>query len=415
MTPAKRWLTFGLALLGLGFASTSAYVHYRLLTDPTYVSPCDINATFNCSQVYMSRFGSVKGVSVALGGVAWFALVALISGLSRPAQATAEVNEATSAYLFALATIGLAVILYLGYASFFILKTACILCLGTYVSVIGIFIVSGLSTSMSMMRLPMRLLSDVRKPRVLLGAVVYLAISATVFAVFPMEARQATVPQAPSSDLQKQFETAWAAQPRVDLGIPAGGAKIVLVKFNDWLCPGCKGFEVAYKPILDKYAKSNPGAIKYVRKDWPWSKSCNFNITQTFPGHEASCEAAAAVRMAADQGKGEQMGDWLFENQERIFELDRQGGSAGPNTVKSQVATMLGITDFDKAYAAKLPDLKRDIADGGVLQVHSTPTYFLNGVRLTDTNTSSNLPPEYLELAIQIELKKVAGGRGGGQ
>ena len=55
------------ALIGLGFATASTWVHYKVLTDPTYASPCDINAAFNCTQVYLSRFGSVGGVPVALG------------------------------------------------------------------------------------------------------------------------------------------------------------------------------------------------------------------------------------------------------------------------------------------------------------------------------------------------------------
>ena len=119
-------------------------MHYRLLTDPTYISPCDINATFNCTQVYLSRFGSVRGVPVALGGrdLVWR------SWRSSPGFARAGGEGASDVpagrYLFALATIGLAVILYLGYASFVVLKTGCVLCMGTYVCVIGIFVTAGL-------------------------------------------------------------------------------------------------------------------------------------------------------------------------------------------------------------------------------------------------------------------------------
>ena len=38
------WLA-ALALLGLGFASASTWVHYRILNDPTYASFCDVNST----------------------------------------------------------------------------------------------------------------------------------------------------------------------------------------------------------------------------------------------------------------------------------------------------------------------------------------------------------------------------------
>ena len=42
------------AALGLGAASASSYVHYHLLTDPSYSSFCDVNATVNCTQAYLS-------------------------------------------------------------------------------------------------------------------------------------------------------------------------------------------------------------------------------------------------------------------------------------------------------------------------------------------------------------------------
>ena len=132
MTPRARWLILGFALLGLAFAGASAWVHYKLIVDPTYVSPCDINATFNCTQVYLSRYGSLFGVPVALGGVFWFGLVALIAGLSAPRPG---VGAPTASYVFALSIVGLAAVLYLGYASFVQLKTGCVLCIGTYVSV----------------------------------------------------------------------------------------------------------------------------------------------------------------------------------------------------------------------------------------------------------------------------------------
>ena len=105
------------ALVGLGASVAAAYVHYRLLRDPTYISFCDVNATFSCTQVYTSRFGTVRGVPVAVFGAIWFAFAALLSiaGLTaRPA-----VRESVPGYLFAGSTLALAVVLYLGYASFF--------------------------------------------------------------------------------------------------------------------------------------------------------------------------------------------------------------------------------------------------------------------------------------------------------
>ena len=118
-------LLFG--LLGLGASTAAAYVHYKLLSDIGYVSPCDINATWNCSQVYESQYGAFWGVPVAVGGVIWTAAVTLLAlaGLlagNRGPRGT-ELAARISGYVFALAVPGLAVVLYLAYASVFVLKS----------------------------------------------------------------------------------------------------------------------------------------------------------------------------------------------------------------------------------------------------------------------------------------------------
>ena len=397
-TKARAWI-LGLALLGLGLAAASSWVHYKLLTDASYTSPCDLNATFSCSTVYMSRFGSFAGVPVALGGVIWFGLVALIAGFAKPGQASA----AAGGYIFGLATIGLAVILYLGYASFFILKTGCVLCMGTYAAVLGIFVIAGATGSVSMTKLPLQLLSDLRaivaRPATMMAAVLFLVGTASLVAFFPKEgvpppppaptAQAGTVP----ADIKEKFAAVWNTLPKVDLGIPPAGAKVVIVKFNDYECGACRIAHEWYKPVLDRFEKAAPGSIKYVVKDWPWDTSCNFNAGRTIPGHEAACLAAGAARMARDRNKFSEMEAWLFAN---------QGTTA--QKVRDAAKTILGITDFDREYAQKLPDIRRDISDGGALKVASTPTFFINGIRIpTEQGT---LPPEYFELAIQIEMKK---------
>ena len=410
MTPRARWIVLTFALAGLAFASASAWVHYRVLTDPTYISPCDINAHFNCTQVYLSRFGSVWGVPVAIGGMIWFALVALLAGFDQPAATGKDTSSATGLYIFALATIGLATILYLGYASFVVLKTGCVLCMGTYVCVIGIFVTSGLQTTTGWAKLPGRLFSDLRaamaRPLFLTVAFLFIAGAASAVAFFPREGQVSAQSAAPASaDIKQQFTNAWWQQPRVDLGIPADGAKVVVVKFNDWLCPSCKYAHQFYQPIFDKLAKESPGAVKYVVKDWPWNSECNFNLQQSINGHQGSCAAAVAVRIARDKGKGDEMIEWLFANQQHLVETGMQSGAAAADEIQKHAQETLGITNWAAEYTKKLPEIRRDVADGGVLKVISTPTFFVNGVRAADGN-GNILPPEYFELALKLEIAK---------
>src|SRR5882672_4694052 len=141
MTKYARPLIVALALLALGASVAALYVHYRVIKDPTYSSFCDINESVSCEAVLESPYATVRGIPVAAGGVIWSALVLLIAARGmRRADPDASI---AAGYIFVLATVGLSAVLYLGYASFFIIGKVCPLCLTMYVAVIGVFIVSG--------------------------------------------------------------------------------------------------------------------------------------------------------------------------------------------------------------------------------------------------------------------------------
>jgi vitamin-K-epoxide reductase (warfarin-sensitive) len=405
MTSRTRWLVLTFAIIGLGFSIAASYVHYKLLTQPNYVSPCDINAKFNCSEVYLSRYGSFHSVPVALGGVIWFTAVALFAAMAGASDKNNGRERPGGAYVFVLATIGLAAILYFAYTSFFVLKTGCILCIGVYVSVLAIFIVSGTSTTTKVSTLPARLGRDIQHlvgdPLRLLVTLLFVVAAAGLVAYFPKEGyvppaqTSASTPSSssPSDNPQERFNEIWAQQPRVDLGIPTDGAKVVIVKFNDWQCPSCKASYYAYKPIIAKYQGTAPGMVKYVTKDYPLNPRCNFSVPQEV--HPAACAAAAAVRLAEEKGKHDDMVEWLFANQ----------GTLTQPLVEDQIKKMVGVTDVAKEYARVLPAIQRDAADGAALQIRFTPTFYVNGVK-AEAGEGSWLSPEYFDYAIQYELKK---------
>jgi uncharacterized membrane protein len=400
MSARSRWIILTLAVVGLGFASYSAFVHYKLLTDVTYQSPCDINATFSCSQVYLSPQGSVLGVPVALWGLLFFGLVGVIALSSTPVPDKTKVSTAPGgSYLFALSTIGLAVVLYLAYTSWMVLHHLCVLCLGTYAATIGIFIVSAMSSTVPVRSLPLRMFSDandaLKEPLVLALLAVVLGSVGLAAVSFPKEGSVLTSQAAAPGD---DFAAAWNRMPRTNLGIDPEGAKVLIVKFNDFQCPACGSTYSWYKPVLEQFAKTNPGEVRFVTKDWPWNSKCNVSMAPgSPPNHAGACEAAAAVRMARDQSpaKEVEMEEWLYGNQETMT----------ADTVKAAAEKILGVTDFAKQYAQKLPGIQKDVADGMALHIQSTPTLFINGVRID----RQLMPASFFELAIQLELNKPDG------
>jgi len=386
------------AVVGLGASVAAAYTHYHLLFDPTYRSFCDVSATISCTQVYASRFSTFRGVPVAVFGALGFIAATLLSIAGLVARQ--QVRESVPGYLFVLSTLSLAVVLYLGYASFVLLKAVCLLCLTTYAAVIGLFIVSGAATSFPMTTLPRRAARDARvvfaSPLALVVAVIFFAGAASTLAFFPREGvmasaepgAQATAAPAPTQDQRSEFERWYASQPRVPLIIPADGAKVLVVKFQDFQCPPCGQTYVQYKPIFAKYEAEHPGAVKVVYRDFPLNRECNDAVGQVI--HPAACDAAVAVRLAAEHNKRDVMEEWLYTHQP----------AQTPPSVRQAARDVGGIADFDAKYSSTMQSVKSDIGLARQLGVKSTPTFFINGVRI-----EGGLPPQYFDQAIAYELQ----------
>jgi uncharacterized membrane protein/protein-disulfide isomerase len=393
------------AAAGLGFAAASTWVHYRILNDPLYSSVCDVNATFSCTEAYTSRFGSIGGVPVALIGVLYFAFILLLIALCRRSPSA---RQNLAGYVFASATLGLAAVLYLAYASFFVLKTVCLLCVGTYVAMIALFLIAGAGDKESMTTLAGHALDDMRTlfktPAALTTALAFVAAAVVAVVLFPGDsisassgpstttaAAQAVPPAAPPPQSQiQQLEQYLAAQPRVPIIVGGTGASVTIIKFNDYQCPPCGQTFREYKPILAKLQQQHPGKIAFVTRDFPLDPECN----SLGGGHQAACEAAAAVRLAREKGKADAMEDWLFANQPSLT----------PDVVKKGVATVAGVTDFDARYPKTLELVRGDIGQGLQLGVKGTPTFFMNGLQMP------NLRGEFFEAAVQWELRRVAAG-----
>ena len=392
MSPIARKLAFVFAIGGLVVSVDAAYLHYRLLFDPLYTSFCDISATVSCTQVYASRFGTAFGVPVSVFGAIWFTAALLLVAGAEFGPKTLRDN--VPGYLFALSTIGLGVVLYLGYASFFILKTVCPLCLMTYAAVIGLYVVSGAAMNFPMTTLPRRAAADVRRwiasPLAITLTVLFFAGAASAIAFFPREAAvTAGAEPVASQEQRSELERFLASAPRVPLVVPAEGAKVLIVKFNDFQCPACGHSYLTYKPILAKYEAEHPGAVRVVLKDYPLNSQCNLDLTT--PMHPAACEAAVAVRLAKAHNREEAMEEWLYTHQPTMT----------PAAVRQAARDIGQITDFDAKYASTLELVKGDVALGHQLQVRSTPTFFINGVKV-----EGEWAPQYFDQAIAYELQR---------
>jgi protein-disulfide isomerase len=281
-----------------------------------------------------------------------------------------------------------------------VLNKVCLLCLTMYVAVTGIFIVSGAAAA-PVGSLPARVGQDLRglrsSPLALTLAAVWLVGSVSVVAFFPRElnttdtaAATEAVTAAPQESLTAdeiaQFESWLAQQPRVQIDVPADGAKVIVVKFNDYQCPACRQTYIAYKGLKERWERETQGQVRFVSLDYPLDTECN-----TGGIHGAACEAAAAVRMARAKNRAQAMEEWLFDNQARLTR----------DVVEEGVREVAQVTDFDDQYAKTLEAVRADAQLGQRLQITGTPTFFINGIRI-----GGGLRPAYFDAAIAYELKK---------
>jgi protein-disulfide isomerase len=269
------------------------------------------------------------------------------------------------------------------------------LCATTYVSVIGIFIVSGGATSFPMTTLPRRVPRDLRalisSPIALVLALLFVAGAGTVIASFPGEqaSHPAPAPLRTLNDQERaQVADWWDKQVTIDSPIPMNGAKVMIVIFSDFQCPHCRAAHDNYKPLVAKYA-GNP-QVKWVLKHFPLEGECNSFAPGG--GHSAACEAAAAVVLARQTGKAERMTDWLFQNQDTLT----------PSGVRAAAHDVGGVPDFNGSYADALKEVRADANLGGAIGVGSTPTIVLDNKKLP----AGTVDPAILDVLIDLELKR---------
>src|SRR5262249_45216315 len=151
---------------------------------------------------------------------------------------------------------------------------------------------------------------------------------------------------APTQDQQSEFYRWYSSQPRVPMVVSAEGAKVVVVKFNDFECPACGQSYLQYKPIFAKYDAERPGAVKLVLKDFPLNPACNDAVQQTV--HRSACEAGVAVRLAQGHNKRELMEEWLYTHQPAMT----------PPAVRQAAKEIGNVPDFDAKFASTIELVK---------------------------------------------------------
>lgn len=152
-------------------------------------------------------------------------------------------------------------------------------------------------------------------------------------------------------------------------------APVTVVEYSDFLCPFCRNLGLA----LSQFVPQADGRLAVYFKNYPLDKECNESLPRST--HPGSCQLARGAICAHLQGKFEAYHDRVFSEEglrdPGPEDVVRLAGEAGLNA-----AAMEGCLRDPETDAA----LDAQIAEAQRLQVHATPTVYINGKKLPRIN-----------------------------
>ncbi len=176
------------------------------------------------------------------------------------------------------------------------------------------------------------------------------------------------------------------------LGTP--GAPVVLVLFSDFQCPYCR--EEA-KMLRQHLLAAYPKQVRLYFKDYP--------LESIHPWAKAAAIAGRCVFRQSEAAFWEYH-DWVYEHQSELT----------PENLKQQVLAFAQGRNIDALQLSRCletrateSEVDASIAEGRSLQVHATPTLFVNGRRLA---SQVSWPQLKAIIDFEIEYQKTANNAG---
>jgi protein-disulfide isomerase len=174
-------------------------------------------------------------------------------------------------------------------------------------------------------------------------------------------------------------------------------APIKVVEYMDYQCPVCGAYANNSEPeIIKQFAGT--GKVRYEVKVYP--------VIELGRNSRESTDAAQASLCAAEQGKFWQMHSGLFQSQWQ----ENRGGFGKPR-IKQLAALVdgLDVTAFGTCLDSDKhrTQVQADTSEAQSRGVNSTPTFFVNNVRLSSGGlpTAATLRQEFSRIAPNVRFE----------
>ncbi|HMY18513.1 MAG TPA: thioredoxin domain-containing protein [Polyangium sp.] len=155
-------------------------------------------------------------------------------------------------------------------------------------------------------------------------------------------------------------------------------ALVTIVEFSDYACPYCNRAHATVEALLEEYR----GRVRLAAFENP------------LPFHTTAVPAAKWAFAAGEQGKYWEARDLLFGNQKK---LDDAGLAALAGTLGLDLERL----EKDRTGQSATDYVETGLKLGKTLGVQGTPTFFVNGVRMTGAQ-----PAESFRKTIEEELRR---------
>jgi protein-disulfide isomerase len=140
-------------------------------------------------------------------------------------------------------------------------------------------------------------------------------------------------------------------------------APITIVEFSDFQCPACaRGKDVAIK-LMNEY----PGRIRMAYKHFP------------LPIHAEAKAAGCAAIAAQEQGK-------FWEMRDILFQVQQEFGEGAFTSAAQSIGLDMALFEETVAGEACMTRVEQDLEEGRAAGVAATPTYLINGIKVTGAN-----------------------------
>lgn len=200
-----------------------------------------------------------------------------------------------------------------------------------------------------------------KKNNFVLWAIIAIVIIGSVFGIIKLASKS----QAPNSGSDTLALTISAINDNENIKGDKE-AKATLIEYSDFQCPACG----SYYPILKKVAEDMENQVRFAYRHFP------------LPQHKNAKLAAAVAEAAGKQGQFWEMHDLIFQNQSDWSEEKNAA------VIFAQYAQdlQLDLAKFKTDIASEeiKAKIENDYKSGVKAGVNSTPSFFLNGEKMTN-------------------------------